>query len=45
MRLTFEDPEVCSAVLKKGLELEGLSVQLTPANDRLSSVNSSRSPC
>ena len=38
MRLTFDDPEVCSAVLRTGLELEGLSVQLMPADDRLRSV-------
>ena len=38
MRLTFEDPEVCSAVLRNGLELEGLSVQLMPADDRLRCV-------
>ena len=38
VRLTFEDPEVCSAVLRNGLELEGLSVQLMPADDRLRSV-------
>ena len=38
MRLTFEDPKVCSAVLRNGLELEGLSVQLMPADDRLRSV-------
>ena len=36
--LTFEDPEVCSAVLRNGLELEGLSVQLMPADDRLRCV-------
>ena len=30
--------EVCSAVLRNGLELEGLSVQLMPADDRLRSV-------
>ena len=34
MRLTFDDPEVCSAVLRNGLELEDLSVQLMPADDR-----------
>ena len=45
MRLTFEDPEVCSAFLKNGLELEGLSVQLMPADARLRSVYSSRSLC
>ena len=39
VRLTFEDPEVCSAVLRSGLELEGLSVQLMPADDRLRCVN------
>ena len=38
VRLTFDDPEVCTAVLRNGLELEGLSVQLTPAHDRLRSV-------
>ena len=38
VRLTFEDPEVCSAVLRNGLELEGLSVQLMPADDRLRCV-------
>ena len=38
VRLTFEDPEVCSAVLTNGLELEGLSVQLMPADDRLRCV-------
>ena len=35
MRFTFEHPEVYSAVLKNGLESEGLSVQLMPTNDRL----------
>ena len=39
VRLTFEDPEVCSAVLRNGLELEGLSVQLMPADDRLRCVH------
>ena len=38
VRLTFEDPEVCSAVLRNGLELESLSVQLMPADDRLRCV-------
>ena len=38
VRLTVDDAEVCSAVLRNGLELEGLSVQLMPADDRLSSV-------
>ena len=38
VRLTFDDPEVCSAVLRNGLELEGLSVQLMPADDRLRCV-------
>ena len=33
VRLTFDDPEVCSAVLRNGLEHEGLSVQLMPADD------------
>ena len=36
--MTFDDPEVCSAVLRNGLELESLSVQLMPADDRLRSV-------
>lgn len=45
MRLTFEDLELCRAVLKNGLELEGLSVQLMLADARLRSVYSSRSPC
>ena len=35
VRLTFDDPEVCSAVLRNAIELEGLSVQLMPADDRL----------
>ena len=35
VRLTFDDPQVCSAVLRNGLELEGLSFQLMPADDRL----------
>ena len=39
VRLTFEDPEVCSAVLRNILELEGLSVQLMPADDRLRCVH------
>ena len=30
VRLTFDEPEVCSAVLRNGLELEGLSVQPWP---------------
>ena len=38
VRLTFDELEVCSAVLRNGLELEGLSVQLMPADDRLRSV-------
>ena len=38
VRLTFDDPEVCSAVLRNGLELEGLSVQLMPADDRFRCV-------
>ena len=38
LRLTFHDPEVCNAVLRNGFELEGLSVQLMPADDRLRSV-------
>ena len=38
VRLTFEDLEVCSAVLRNGLELEGLSVQMMPADDRLHCV-------
>ena len=37
-RLTFDDPEKCSAVLRNGLELESLSVQVMPADDRLRSV-------
>ena len=36
--LTFDHPEVRSAVLRNGLELEGLSVQLMPADDRLRAV-------
>ena len=32
-------PEVCSAVLRNGLELEDLSVQLMPADDRLRCVH------
>ena len=38
MRLTFDDTEVCSAVLRNALELEGLSVQLMLADDRLRCV-------
>ena len=38
VRLIFDDPEVCSAVLRNGLELEGLSVQLMPTNERLRCV-------
>ena len=38
VRLTFDDPEVCSAVLRTGLELEGLSVRLMPADDRYGEV-------
>ena len=38
MRLTFDYPEVCSAVLRNGLDLEDLSVQLMPADDRLRCV-------
>ena len=38
VRLTFEDTEVCSAVLRNGLELEGLSIQLMPADDKLRCV-------
>ena len=38
VRLTADDPEVCSAVLRNELELEGLSVQLMPVDDRLHSV-------
>ena len=37
VRLTFDDPEVCSAVLRNGLET-WTSVQLMPADDRLRSV-------
>ena len=39
MRLTFEDAETCSAVLKDGLDLGDVPVQLFPADDRVSIVH------
>ena len=35
VRLTFEDVETCSAVLKNGLDLGDVPVQLFPADDRV----------
>lgn len=38
VRLTFEDPELCSGVLLSGLDFDGLSIRLTPADSRLGTV-------
>ena len=34
VRLTFDDPETCSTVLKDGLDLDDVTVQPFPADDR-----------
>ena len=39
VRLTFQDSETCSQVLKEGLDLGDVSVQLLPADDRLRTVH------
>ena len=39
VRLTFEDAETCSAVLKDSLDLGDVPVQLFPANDRVGIVH------
>ena len=39
VRLTFQDPETCAQVLKEGLDLGDVSVQLLPADDRLCTVH------
>ena len=39
VRLTFDDPETCSTVLKDGLDLGDLTVQLFPADDRVRLVH------
>ena len=39
VRLTFEDAETCSAVLKGGLDLGDVPVQLFPADDRVRIVH------
>ena len=35
VRLTFDDPETCSTVLKDGLDLDDVMVQRFPADDRV----------
>ena len=35
VRLTFDDPESCAAVLKSGLDLGDVAVQLFPADERV----------
>ena len=35
VRITFDDPETCSTVLKDGLDLGDVTVQLFPADDRV----------
>ena len=39
VRLTFDDPETCSTVLKDGLDLGDVRVQLFPADDRVRLVH------
>ena len=39
VRLTFDDPETCSTVLKDGLDLGDITVQLFPADDRVRLVH------
>ena len=39
IRLTFDDPETCSTVLKDGLDLGDVTVQLFPADDRVRLVH------
>ena len=39
VRLTFDDPETCSTVLKDGLDLGDVTVQLFPADDRVRLVH------
>ena len=39
VRLTFEDAETCSTVLKAGLDLGDVTVQLFPADDRVHIVH------
>ena len=39
VRLTFDDPETCSKVLKDGLDLGDVTVQLFPADERLRLVH------
>ena len=39
VRLTFDDPETCSTVLKDGLDLGDVTVQLFPADDRVHLVH------
>ena len=38
VRLTFQDPETCAQVLKEGLDLGEVSVDLFPADDRLRTI-------
>ena len=39
VRLTFDDPESCAAVLKSGLDLGDVAVQLFPADERVRLVH------
>ena len=39
VRLTFQDPETCSEILKDGLGLGDVSIQLSPADERLRTVH------
>ena len=41
VRLTFDDPETCSTVLKDGLDLGDVTVQLFPADNRVRLVRDS----
>ena len=39
VRLTFDVPETCSAVLRNGLDLGDVTVQLSPADERVRLVH------
>ena len=39
VRLTFDDPVTCSSILKSGLDLGDVTVQLSPADERMRSVH------
>ena len=39
VHLTFDDPVTCSSILKNGLDLGDVTVQLSPADERMRSVH------